>query len=79
MDIATRTGLDVLKTAIKKVALNAAEATGKFIGNEIFNNFVKPKPAFDENWRSVEEIINPPEKREEILSELRQVLKNGTL
>ena len=49
MDIATRTGLDVLKTAIKKVALNAAEATGKFIGNEIFNNFIKPKPAFDEN------------------------------
>ena len=28
----------------------------------------------DENLRNVEEIINLPEKREEILNELRQVL-----
>ena len=33
----------------------------------------------DENSRNVEEIIIPPEKREEILNELRKYYKNGTL
>ena len=33
------------------------------------------KPAPDVNSRSIEEIINPPEKREEILNELIKVFK----
>ena len=64
------TGLDTLKTPSEKVLYKSAEATGEFIGNKI----VKPKLVIDYNSRSVEEIIIPPEKREEILSELRQVL-----
>ena len=35
---------------------------------------MKPKPVPDENSRDVAEIVIPPEKREEILNELRQVL-----
>ena len=35
---------------------------------------MKIKPVIDENFRNVEEIIISPEKREEILNELRQVL-----
>ena len=35
---------------------------------------MKQAPAIDENSRNVEEIIIPPEKKKEILSELRQVL-----
>ena len=35
---------------------------------------MKPKPVPDENSRNVEEIFIPPENREEILNELRQVL-----
>lgn len=38
---------------------------------------MKSKPviaAIDENWRNVEETVVPPEKRQEILDKLRQVL-----
>ena len=64
-DTATKTGIDALKTAFKKVIHKAAEAPGKFMGSKITDKIVKPK--------HVEEIIIPPEKREEILNELRQV------
>ena len=52
----------------------AAELTGKFIRNRIADKIVKLKPVPDENPKSVEEIVIPPEKKEEILNELRQVL-----
>ena len=64
------TGLDALKIASKKVVHKAAEATGD-IGNKIADKVVKSKHGIDENTRNVEEIIIPPEKREEILNELR--------
>ena len=35
---------------------------------------VKPKPVTDENSRDVGEMVIPPEKRQEILNKLRQVL-----
>ena len=68
------TELHALKTASKNVVHKAAEATGQFIGNKIANKIVKPKHAIDENPKNVEEIIILPEKREEIINELRQVL-----
>ena len=37
------------------------------------NKIVKTKLVIDENLRNVEEIIISPDKREEILNELRQV------
>ena len=61
-------GLDALKTFSKKVVHKAAEATGEFLRNKIANKIVKPKHVIDENPRNVEEIIIPPEKREEILN-----------
>ena len=51
---------------------------GEFVGNKIAdvvtisNNDNIQKP--DENLRNVEEIIIPPEKRDEILGKLRGVL-----
>ena len=54
-------GVDALKTASKKVTHKA----GEFIGNKIGDKILKP----------VEEIIIQPEKREEILNELKQVLQ----
>ena len=72
-DTATKTWLDALKTAFKKVAHKIAEATGKFIGNKIADKIVKPKPLPAGNWKNVEEIVVPPGKREEIFNELRQV------
>ena len=68
------TELHALKTASKNVVHKAAEGTGQFIGNKIANKIVKPKHAIDENPKNVEEIIILPEKREEIINELRQVL-----
>ena len=35
---------------------------------------MKPKSVSDANLRNVEEIVIPPEKRQEILNKLRQVL-----
>ena len=35
MDAATKTGLNALKTATKKVVHEESEATGKFIGKKI--------------------------------------------
>ena len=58
------TRVDALKSASKKLGHKAAEATSEFLGNKIADKIVKP----------VEKIIIPPEKREEILNELRQVL-----
>ena len=76
------TGLHSLKTASKTLINKAAEATGEFIGNKAADavaelnddKIVKTKHLIDENSRSVENIIIPPEKREEILNESRQVL-----
>ena len=62
------TRLDAVKTSPKKV-----HNTGAFLGNKIADKIGNPKHTIDENLRNVKEIIIPPEKREEILNELRQV------
>ena len=38
---------------------------------------MKANPLSDGNWRDIEEIVIPYEKREKILNELRQFLQNG--
>ena len=58
----------------KQLLNNAAEATSGFIGNKIAEKIMKQKLVSDENLRDVEEMIISPEKREELLNELRQVL-----
>ena len=57
-------GINDLKNAFKKVIHKVVEATGECLGNKLADKIVKP----------VEEIIIPPEKREEILNELGEVL-----
>ena len=69
-----KTGLDALKTASKKVAHKAAETTSKLLGNKIADKTIKSKPVPDAYARNIEETIIPPQKREEILDELRRVL-----
>ena len=69
-----KTGLDNVKTASKKVVHKTAEASRELIGNKITENIVKPKTAPNENSRNVDKIVIPPEKRQEILNESRQVL-----
>ena len=75
------TGLDALKMFSKKLVNKVAETTGEFIGNKIEDavakskndKIVKQKTAIGENSRNVEEIIIPPDKREKISNELRQL------
>ena len=74
LDTAAKTEPDAVETASKKSVHGAAEATAELIGNKIAEKIVKTKPVFDENSRNVEEIVFPPEKRQEILNELRQVI-----
>ena len=64
------TVLDSLKTATKKVFHKTSEFLGDkiadVVANSYYNKIVKIK--------SVDEIITPREKREEISNELRQAL-----
>ena len=43
LDADTKTGLDALKTATKKVVYKVPEATREFIGNKTADKIVKPK------------------------------------
>ena len=66
MDTATKTGIDAAKTASKRVVQKTAEATGDLIGNKIADKTTsigKPK--------KMEEIYIPPEKRQQIIDDLR--------
>ena len=74
--------MDTGINASKRVILEAAKSIGKYLGNKIADavtksnddNTMKAEPGIDGNLRNVEVIIIPPEKREDILNELRQVL-----
>ena len=57
MDTATKTAIDTLKTAAKKVICKAAKATGEFIGKKIAEKTLKPKPLPAGNSRNAEKII----------------------
>ena len=73
MDTATKTGMDAANIASKRVVQKTAEATGDLIGNKIADKITsigkskeKPKPK-----EEPEEIYIPPEKRQQILDDLR--------
>ena len=70
MDTAAKTGIDAAKTASKRVFQNTAGATGDLIGNKIsdkITSIVKSK----EKTNKAEEIYIPPEKRQQIIDDLR--------
>ena len=58
MDTATKTGIDAAKTTSKRIVQKTAEATGDLIGNKI-------------KTKEIEEIYIPPEKRRQIIDDLR--------
>ena len=70
MDAATRTEIDAAKTASKRVVQKTTEATGYLIGNKIADKITsvgKPK----EKTNKPEEIYIPPEKRQQIIDDLK--------
>ena len=71
MDTATKSKIDTAKTASKRVAQKTAYATGDLIGNKIadkITSFGKPKKR---KPKKVEEIYIPPEKRQQIIDDLK--------
>ena len=70
MDTATKTGIDAAKTASKRLFQKMAEVTGNLIGNKMadkISSLGKPK----KKAKKVEEIYIPPEKRQQIIDELK--------
>ena len=64
------TGLNAVKTASKK----GAHKAGEFIGNKIEDVVTKSNDNKIVKQEPVEEIIIPPEKKDESLDKLREVL-----
>ena len=72
MDTATKTGADASKTVSKQVVQKFAEATGDLTGNGIAGKITslgKTKSKEKEDERK--EIYIPPEKRQQIIHDLR--------
>ena len=66
MNNATKTGIDAAKSTSKRVVQKTAEATGDLIRNKI-TSLGKTKSKEKEK----EEIYIPPEKRQQIIDDLR--------
>ena len=72
MDTATKTKMDAAKTASKRVVQKTTEATGDLIGNKIAGKITLiGKPKEKEKTKGTEEIYIPPEKRQQIIDDLR--------
>ena len=70
IDTATKAGIDAAETASKRVVQKTAEATGDLIGNKIANKITSIGTA-KEKGKKIEEIYIPPEKRQQIIDDLR--------
>ena len=77
MDTATKTEIDAAKTASKRIVQKTAKATEDLIGNKTadkINSLGKSKNKQKEKKyeaNEVEEIYIPPEKRQQIIDDLR--------
>ena len=76
LDSSLNAGKDFAKIAGKKVLTKSAEATGDLIGNKIADRITKStrNKAQKEDDRAMEEtqeILVPPEKREQIIKDLK--------
>ena len=71
-DTATKTGMDPAKIASKRVAHKTAEATWGLIGNKIADKIaLLGKTKSKEKEIEEEGIYIPPEKRQQIIDDLR--------
>ena len=70
IDTATKTGIDAAKTASKRVVQKTAEATGDLISNKIADQITSIGKTKEKTNKS-EEIYIPPEKRQQIINDLK--------
>ena len=75
LDNSSSAGKDFAKIAGKKVLTKSAEATGDLIGNKIADRITKSarnkEQEDDRIMEETQEIIIPPEKREQIIRDLK--------
>ena len=72
MDAATKTGIDAAKTASKMVVQKTAEATGDLMKNKRADKITSIGKAKEkERTKEIEEIYIPPEKKQQIIDDLR--------
>ena len=72
IDTATNGGIDAAKTASKRVVQKTTEATGDLTGNKIADETTSiGKPKEKEKTKKTEEIYIPPEKRQQIIDDLK--------
>ena len=72
MDTATKSGIDAAQIASKREVQKTAEATRDLIGNKITDKITSiDKPKEKEKPKEIEEIYIPPEKRQQIINDLR--------
>ena len=71
MDTATKTGIDAVKMASKRVVQKTAEATGDLIGNKIANKITSIGKPKEKETKKTEDIYIPPEKRQQLIDDLR--------
>ena len=66
----TKTGIDAAKTTSKRVVQKTAEATGDLIGNKIADKITSLGKS-NEKTNKPEEIYILPEKRQQIIDDLK--------
>ena len=72
MDTATKTGVDAVKTASKRVVQKAAEATVELVRNKIADKITSICTSKShDKIKKAEEIYIPPEKRQQIIDDLK--------
>ena len=72
MDAATKTGIGAAKTVSKRVVQKTAETPGDLIGNKIADEITSvDKSKNNSKTKKVEEIYIPPEKRQQIIDDLK--------
>ena len=72
IDTATKTGIDAGKTTSKRVVQKTTEASGDLIENKIADKITSiDKLKEKEKTNKVEEIYIPPEKKKQIIDDLR--------
>ena len=71
IDTATKTGIDAVKTTSKRIVQKTSEGTGDLIGNKIADKITSIGKPKEKETKEIEEIYIPPEKRQQIIDDLR--------
>ena len=71
MNNASKTGIDAAKTTSKRIVHKTAEATGDLIGNKIVDKITSIDKPKEKETKKKEKIYVPPEKRQQIIDDLR--------